>query len=116
MEAMDDVNVSGIFTISGKSVYSMIRETRVCIEKAPKGRKDLKGKEGKVLWLVPKASIPLEYNINVENEEIRLPCTSVNILHYEYDRAEIVPEEVDPMLKVNGLCYCKNHRLEVCNQ
>lgn len=88
----------------------------MCIEKAPEGHKDLKGKEGKVVSLVPKACIPLEYNIKIGKEEIILPFTSVKILDYEDDRAEIDPEEVDPMLKVNGLCYCKNHRLETCHQ
>ena len=99
----------------------MIRGTRVRIEKAPEGHEDLKGKEGKVKWLSSK--VPLEYLIKVEDERvrymplIRLPSTSLMVLDYE----EVVEtghrEDCPcPVLKVNGLCYCKNHRRETCDQ
>ena len=92
----------------------MIRGTRVCIVKPPKGRKDLKGMEGKVVSLHPFASVPLKYNIHIQNKLVLLlPFTSVKILDYE-ETVETGYREDRPVLKVNGLRYCKNHRLEIC--
>jgi len=108
----------------------MLPNTRIRLVKAPVERQELRHAEGRVVSLVPRASDPLNYKIKIkapmesgENSSngdtkmvtLEVPATFIKVLDYEGDDDE-VSSEPGQMLVVNGLCYCKDHRLEICGK
>eukprot|EP01083_Nonionella_stella_P224157 798163_1 len=113
----------------------MLPGSRIRLMKPPSGRKDLQSTEGRVISLIPRACNPLRYKVAFRKEGsisgssvsdnfdvLELPSTSVQLLDYEDDDDDDDDDgaptstTTEAMLVVNGLCYCKDHRLESCGK
>eukprot|EP00554_Chaetoceros_debilis_P002496 CAMPEP_0194090132 /NCGR_PEP_ID=MMETSP0149-20130528/37637_1 /TAXON_ID=122233 /ORGANISM="Chaetoceros debilis, Strain MM31A-1" /LENGTH=405 /DNA_ID=CAMNT_0038774279 /DNA_START=100 /DNA_END=1314 /DNA_ORIENTATION=- len=111
----------------------MLPGSRIRLMKPPSGRKDLQSTEGCVMSLIPRACDPLCYKVAFPKEgsvsgssvsdnfdELELPSTSIQLLDYDDDNDDGVDTPAstptEDMLRVNGLCYCKDHRLESCGK
>ena len=103
--------------------------SRIRLIKPPSGRQDLQSAEGRVISLIPTACDPLRYKVAFQKKSsnstridsggekfdvLELPSTSVKLLDYQDDDDD--DDGVDDMIVVNGLCYCKDHRLESCGR
>ena len=91
----------------------MIPGSRIRVMKPPMNREDLRSAEGRVVSLIPSASQPLRYKIKLATGMFEMPSTSLHLIDYHDDHDGNNAHNGD-MLKVNGLCYCKDHRLEIC--
>ena len=94
-------------------VPNMIPGSRIRVMKPPVNREDLRSAEGRVVSLIPSASQPLRYKIKLATGMFEMPSTSLHLIDYHDDHDGNNAHNGD-MLKVNGLCYCKDHRLEIC--
>ena len=91
----------------------MIPGSRIRVMIPPVNREDLKSAEGIVVSLIPLASQPLRYKIKLATGMFEMPSTSLHLIDYNDDHDGNNAQNGE-MLKVNGLCYCKDHRLEIC--
>ena len=91
----------------------MIPATRIRLTRAPKGFERLQGKEGKILRLLPIPQNPLVYCASFDEEYVDLNVSPVDVevlIHHEASNGD--GDEM--LIEINGLSFCKAHRLETC--
>ena len=109
----------------------MIPGTRVRLTRAPHGYERLQGKVGKILRLLPIPQQPLVYCSTFESEfdtDLNVSPDDVEVLiHHEAspsgnsqnnggsDKNNSGENNIsEMMIEINGLSFCKDHRLETC--
>ena len=107
----------------------MIPGTRVRLTRAPHGFERLQGKVGKILRLLPIPQQPLVYCSTFESEfdtDLNVSPDDVEVLiHHEAsssgnsknggsDKNSGDASLGEMMIEINGLRFCKDHRLETC--
>lgn len=105
----------------------MLPGTRIRVAKPSQSHRNLLSKEGKIITLLPIACNPLRYKCSFPDTdtekddggiiEVEFPSTAVHALDYSEDDDSDEEESCAPQMSVvNGLCYCRDHRMESCGK